>query len=366
MLIINPEEITSEEKVERLGIVIVHFGDNKLRTTKCLDSFIRAASWLKKNKPLIETSIIVADNTGNLNLENYKSSCCHVTHFNPGSNLGYAGACYTAAKLLTNCSILLFSNNDITLHETSLLNLLITMKSLPDVGGIQPLVLVKGSSTVDSIGSTCNALMHGFNYSNWPLRPIREFSLKSGLKVMECFGVDGMLFTLNRRAWEEVGGWDPDFFMFNEDGILSWKLRLRGYRNYVALSSVIYHERGGTAEGYFIKKNPIFSSYYTSRNKILSILYVYDGSWFVIYFFGSVIFEFLKNFTLSLNNKSAVNLYYYFKALTFILSHHSHITSERSKVLRKFDARYFIEQGYILPFWLSIRLMLTRRKSFSE
>lgn len=366
MSIIKSEEIASEAKAERLGIVIVHFGDNKLRTVKCLDSFIRAASWLKKNKPFIETSIIVADNSGNLNLENYKSLCCGVRHFNPGRNLGYAGACYVAAKLLEDCSILLFSNNDVILLETSLLNLLESMKSLPDVGAIQPLVLIEGSSKVDSIGMTVSVLMQGFNYSNWPVKPIRKLVLENGLKALESFGVDGMLFMLRRRTWEEVKGWDPQFFMFNEDCLLSWKLKLRGYSNYVALNSVIYHERGGIAEGYYAKKNPVFSSYYTSRNKMLSILYIYDGLWVVIYFSGSVLFEFVKNFMFSVKNKSALNLYYYFKALTFILSRHSHITSERSKVLRKFEARYFIEQGCIIPFWSSINLWLKRRNRISE
>ena len=51
---------------------------------------------------------------------------------------------------------------------------------------------------------------------------------------------------ISSRVWEQVNGWDPDFFMFNEDSLLSWKLRLFGYRNYVALDSVILHERGGT------------------------------------------------------------------------------------------------------------------------
>ena len=361
-----PEEITSEGKAERLGIVLVHFGDNKVRTTKCLDSFIRAASLLKENKPFIETSIIVADNSGNLNLENYKPVCCDVRHFNPGRNIGYAGACYVAAKLLEDCSILLFSNNDVILNETSLLNLLESMKSLPNVGAIQPLVLIEGSSKVDSIGMTSSVLMQGFNYSNWPIKPIRKLVLENGLKVMESFGVDGMLFMLSGRTWDEVGGWDPQFFMFNEDSLLSWKLKLGGYNNYVALNSVIFHKRGGTAEGYYVKKNPILSSYYTSRNKMLSILYVYEGLWVPIYFSSSVIFEFVKNFMLSRKNKSAINLYYYFKALTFILSRHSHITSERSKVLRKFGATYFIEQGYILSFWSSMRLMLKRRSNFIE
>jgi GT2 family glycosyltransferase len=366
MLIIKPEEIASVENVERLGIVIVHFGDDKLRTLVCLDSFITAASRLKDDKSFIETSIVVADNSGNLNLENYKSSCCDVRHFNPGRNLGYAGACYAAAKLLADCSVLLFSNNDIILRENSLLTLFETMKSLPDVGAIQPLVIANGSSKVDSMGLTSNVLMQGFNYSNWPVKTVRNFVVGNGLKVMESFGVDGMLFAISRRAWEEVEGWDPEFFMFNEDNLLSWKLRLRGYKNYVAINSVICHERGGTAEGYFLKKNSIFPSYYISRNKMLSVLYIHEGAWLLMYFFGSSLFEFVKNLLLSIKNKSALHIYYYFEALTFVLSKHNHITSERAKVHRKLSVQSFLQQGYILPISTSITWLLKSRNNILE
>lgn len=351
-------------ETERLGIIIVHFGET-LRTVKCLGSFISAASKLKKNRN-VKISIIIGDNSGNFRLENTRYSCCEVKHLDFGKNLGYAGACYEAAKLLDDCSKLLFSNNDVILNENSLFNLLETMQSLRNVGAIQPLVLAQGLAKVDSMGLTSNTLMHGYNYSNWPIKPIEKRILDGRLKVLETFGIDGMLFMINARVWKEVNGWDPEFFLFNEDSLLSWKLKLRGYSNYVALDSVIYHERGGIAEGYFVKKNPRFSSYYTSRNKILSVLYIYDSIWLVIYFFGCIIFEFSKNFLLSLRNKSALNLYYYFKALIFILSRHNHIILERSKVSRKFKARYYIKQGSILTFWSSMRLMLKRRNNFSE
>lgn len=363
MPIIKSEETASPEKTERLGIVIVHFGDNKLRTFKCLESFIKAASWLKKNKPFIETSITVADNSGNLNLENYCSLHCDIRHFNPGSNLGYAGACYSAAKLLEDCSMLIFSNNDVVLREDSLFNMLESMKSLPDAGAIQPLVLIEGSSKVDSIGLTFNPIMQVFNYCNWPIKPIRDFSLKNGAKALETFGVDGMLFMLSRRVWSQIDGWDPQFFMFNEDSLLSWKLRLRGYRNYVALNSVIYHERGGSAEGYYVKKKPIFPSYYISRNRLLSVLYIHEGTWLIIYFFESVILEFVKNLMLSIKNRSAMNLYYYFKALTFVLNKSEHVAYERGKVLRKFGARSFQKKGYVISLSKSFFWLFKRRKS---
>jgi GT2 family glycosyltransferase len=289
-----------------------------------------------------------------------------VRYFRPCRNLGYAGACYVGAKLLKNTSILTFSNNDIIFTEDSLAQLLRTMQLLPKVGAVQPLVLINGSFKVDSIGSTCNGIMHGFNYSNWPVKPLRRLSLKNGLMAIECFGIDGMMVMLRADVWEKVRGWDPSFFMFNEDGLLSWKLRLAGYKNYVALSSVVYHERGGTAKGYFTKKDPIFPSYYTSRNKILSILYIHEGVWLIIYLFASIFFEFVKNLTLSLKNRSSINLYYYLKALIFIMNARRHIISERAKVPRKLSTKHFLKKSYVLPLSTSLAWLLKRRKTILE
>jgi hypothetical protein len=144
------------------------------------------------------------------------------------------------------------------------------------------------------------------------------------------------------------------------------EVEVEGLRNYVALSSIIYHERGGTAEGYFTKKEPIFPSYYIPRNKILSVLYIHEGVWLVAYFFLSILFEFAKNFALSVKNRSGINIYYYFKALTFVLRYQKHIVDERRKVFRKYNARYFLKKGYILTLKTSIGWLLKRRKTILE
>ncbi|MCW4047206.1 MAG: hypothetical protein NWE99_06555 [Candidatus Bathyarchaeota archaeon] len=350
---------------EMLGIALIHFG-NQVRTRNCLNSLLKAASRLKEHVTSVKTSILIVDNSDNFNLENCQSESCEVMYYSPGKNLGFAGACCLAANLLKKCSILIFSNNDVILHENSLVNLFETMKELPEMGALQPLVILENSFKVDSLGLTSNALMQGFNYSNWSIHPIRTFVLENGLKVLESFGIDGMFFMISKEIWDETGGWDPEFFMFNEDSLLSWKLRLSGYKNYVALNSVIYHERGGTAEGRFLKKKSIFPSYYISRNKLLSVLYIHEGVWLLIYFLGAFFFEFAKNLLISLKTQSASNLYYYFKALIFILCRHKHIILERSKVRRSIGARSFLKQGYILSIPKSIALMLKRRKSVFE
>jgi len=350
--------------LRHLGIIIVHFGEVP-RTINCIYSLAKAIQKLKSSYS-VRVSVLIVDNSGNLSLWDRSLGDFEVRCFKSEKNLGYAGACYIGAKLLKDFSLLLFSNNDVVFSEDSLTQLLRTLDSLPEAGAVQPLVLMKNSSRVDSAGLTCNGIMHGFSYSNWPIKPPNKCFTASGIKVMECFGIDGMAFAIKKKIWDEVGGWDPAFFMFNEEGLLSWKLRLKGYKNYVALSSIIYHERGSTAEGYFTKKKPIFPSYYTSRNRILSVLYIHKGVWLVAYFFLSILFEFAKSLALSVKNRSGINIYYYFKALAFVLKNQKHIVDERRKVFRKYNARYFLKKGYILTLKTSIGWLLKRRKTILE
>ncbi len=48
--------------------------------------------------------------------------------------------------------------------------------------------------------------MHGFDYSNWPIKPLRVLNLRNCLKVMEPFRIDGMMFAIKRRVWDYRDG----------------------------------------------------------------------------------------------------------------------------------------------------------------
>lgn len=345
--------------MKRLGVIIVHFGE-KTRTIHCLESLIRALHKLKNILP-IEATVLVVDNLGNLSLKYCKvPTGIEIRYFKPSKNLGYAGACYLGAKLLRNSTLLLFSNNDILFSENSLIGLIKAVDSLPAAGAIQPLVLTSDCLKIDSLGSTSNNIMYYFGYSNLPIK--YRLILLNDLKIVESFGIEGAVFIIKKTVWENIGGWDPLFFMFNEDSLLSWKLRLSGYKNYVVLNSIVYHERGGTAKGHFIKKDPIFSSYYSSRNKFLSTLYIHEGYWLIIYFCILFLFEFIKNLILSIENRTGVYLYYYIRALIFVLKNRKHIVSERRKIQRKYNAMYFLKNNYTLSIKISLAWLIKSRK----
>lgn len=51
---------------------------------------------------------------------------------------------------------------------------------------------------------------------------------------------------MRRSAYDDVGGFDPDFFMYHEDVDLGWRFWLGGYRVLYCPQSLVYHQFGGT------------------------------------------------------------------------------------------------------------------------
>jgi len=353
---------------EKVGAVVVHFGD-VARTFECLDSLLVAIDTIGKDSWIAGGSVVVIDNSGNVQPERVELRYGgQVTYLRPESNIGYAGGCWRGVEFLKEATVLVLCNNDIVLHKEALAKLLACLRVLPDCGALQPVVQVKGKNppVIDSLGFTFSPLMNCFNYSNWNVPHLQTSQLANGCTVTECFGAEGLFLVVRRDRFDEVGGWDPSFFMFQEDALLSWKFRLKGYKNYVCHDSVVYHERGGTARGYLLKVNPVFPAYYISRNKILCVLYLYKLSWLAKYLSIVVIFELAKNLFLSVRFRSGLYLYYYFKALLFIVGHRKHAMMERLRVVRNVDVGGFLSKRDLIPILSAFKLILQRLNDIVE
>jgi GT2 family glycosyltransferase len=77
----------------------------------------------------------------------------------------------------------------------------------------------------------------------------------------EVFAACGCACLLPRRVFEELGGFDEDFFVSNEDVDLSYRARLRGYRVRYVADAVVRH-RGSATMGHV----SAFSVFHAQRN----------------------------------------------------------------------------------------------------
>jgi GT2 family glycosyltransferase len=77
----------------------------------------------------------------------------------------------------------------------------------------------------------------------------------------EVFGICGAACAMPRAVFDELGGFDEDFFASHEDVDLSYRARLRGYRCRYVASALVRH-RGSSTLG----RTSAFSVYHGQRN----------------------------------------------------------------------------------------------------
>lgn len=56
--------------------------------------------------------------------------------------------------------------------------------------------------------------------------------------------VTGCLLLCRRSVWRDLGGFDPDYFMYSEDADLCWRARQAGYRVIITPDATALHEGG--------------------------------------------------------------------------------------------------------------------------
>ena len=131
------------------------------------------------------------------------------------------------------------------------------------VGLMQPVILLdQDRSKINTVGNAVHLMGFGFckDYMKKyiPIRNDREILSVSGT---------GML--ISKELYENIGAFDEDFFMYNEDQDLSIRSFLSGYKNFLSSKSVMYHK-------YNFSKNKD-KWFYSERNRLLIMLKNYPS-----------------------------------------------------------------------------------------
>lgn len=176
-----------------------------------------------------------------------------VTLVDAKSNAGYAGGNNIGTKIcnvLFDVDYIIFSNNDITIERLNLSEIQLKFEANQDIGII-------GTNVVSPSGMNQNPrkdmsffsqmivwdpnilLMHGiFNKYVWNLDTNATESKITGW-------VSGSFMIVRNKAFQEVGGFDEETFLYAEEMILSEKMRRVGYKTYYLNSGKIIHDHKG-------------------------------------------------------------------------------------------------------------------------
>lgn len=215
-----------------VSVIILNWNGKKFLHT-CLTSLSRIEN------PGIE--IIVIDNHSSDDSVSYmRKYFSKVKVIASNKNNGFAGGNNIGAEVARG-KYLLFLNNDTKVTKDFLLPMIESCKRDPHIGCVQPEMRVMADpELLDEAGAYLT--MSGFLY-HYGYRKAHRLSMYQTTRVV--FSAKGACMLIPKYAFEEVGGFDEDFFIFFEETDLCHRLWLAGYKVLYQPDSSIYHVAGG-------------------------------------------------------------------------------------------------------------------------
>lgn len=235
------------ERLPKVSVVTVNTNE-KHRLLVCLPSVFESRG---------DFEFIISDNgSTDGSIEYLRSQFPQVRIIENGRNLGFAAANNRAAKEARG-EIIVFLNPD-TRVEPQWLETLIEPFADPGVGlTTSRLLLLQHPEMLN----TCGNEMHvsGFTLCRGMGQPAGSFPRQE-----EVAAVSGAAFAMRREVFEELHGFDEDFFIYMEETDLSLRARIAGWKCIYVPASVVYHD-------YQFKVGPK-KVFYQERNRYLMLL----------------------------------------------------------------------------------------------
>jgi len=231
------------------SIIIVTFNGSEYLQT-CIDSILDE---IRKDDEIILVDNASTDGCASLVQQQWPQVRLISNH----ANLGFAAACNQGAKYATG-ETLVFLNQDTRVEAGWLTGLLVPFGQYPTVGLVaSKLLLMSAPGQIHMCGQDIH--FTGFSFGRGFRAPSGSYSLPEVVGA-----VSGASFAIRRELWEQLGGFDLDYFMYYEETDLCWRARLAGFSSMYTPDSIAYHD--------FSTNRSSQKYIYSERNRLVLIL----------------------------------------------------------------------------------------------
>jgi N-acetylglucosaminyl-diphospho-decaprenol L-rhamnosyltransferase len=164
-------------------------------------------------------------------------------------NVGFGSACNRGAAQTTE-PIVVFLNPDTVVGPECVSRLVdaLSAAAAKSVAVVGPLVRNPDNSVYPSarvFPSLLTSAGHAFLGPIWPSNPFSAAYLRSS-SAPEW--ISGTAMAVRRDAFEQVGGFDEQYFMYVEDVDLCWRLSQRGWKVARCEPAEVLHRIGGSSK----------------------------------------------------------------------------------------------------------------------
>ena len=203
----------------------------------------------------IQFEVIVLDNASRDGCAEMLAAEFPAARFIQGEeNLGFARGNNLAAKQAAG-EMLLFLNPDTELRGPAVNKLFEALVSLAEAGAVGARLLntdgTLQTSCIQAFPTIANQVFDAELARKWSPRGAPWGTAPRHAKTREPVlveGISGACLLTRRTAFEQVGGFSEDYFMYYEDMDYCLKVRKAGWKNYYAPEAVVVHH-GGKSSG---------------------------------------------------------------------------------------------------------------------
>ncbi len=280
-----------------ISLIIVSYNSRHV-LAPCLDSAIHAGGKIDVGFEII----IVDNNSRDGTIPLMTSRYSQLKWILSETNLGFGSACNRGA-FSASYSLLIFMNPDTIVEEN-------TFKVMLDLYAKQPDIGIAGCKILNPDKTLQLACKRSFPTPSVALYRLLGLSLifpKSRIygkynltyldenQVHEVDAVSGSFLCIKKDLFDEISGFDEDFFMYGEDLDICYRVKLKGYRNYYTPDTGIIHFKGESAKSrpissfiHFYSAMIIFSKKHFEL-RILPVFLLYSGAFII------ALFNFFRN-----------------------------------------------------------------------
>lgn len=200
----------------------------------------------------IDAQVIVLDNGSEEPiLPEIKAFFPEVLWIESKENLGFGKGCNLAEKHATK-PFLFFINPDTVVSRDSFCKMLDFMDAHPESGIVGSRILNEDGSLQlacrRSFPTTFSAISKTIGlaalFPKSKLFASYNMTYADPDEVTEVDAVSGSFFCIRRNLYEQLHGFDEDFFMYGEDLDLCFRAKVAGYKNYYTPATNILHFKG--------------------------------------------------------------------------------------------------------------------------
>jgi GT2 family glycosyltransferase len=197
-----------------------------------------------------QATIYVADNASTDNSVTFlETHFSNVQIIKNTANLGFAGG-YNASLKNIDADIFVLVNSDIEVTANWLPPIISTFEKEPKTAIIQPKILdYKNKHYFEYAGAAGGFIdQYGYPYCRGRIFDTLEKDTAQYNDNQTIFWASGACFFIRKKIYDELQGFDADFFAHQEEIDLCWRAFNKGYAIKYNAQSVVYHLGGATLQ----------------------------------------------------------------------------------------------------------------------